>query len=156
MHPKQFALIGGVIMLVFGAVAFIPALSTSPADAGLPLLNLETSYGLFLDIFPMNVLNKLALVVFGLAGISSANRLTTNLPASINFSRWVFAVMGIAAVLGLFTQTDTLAGYWPLYGAEVAMHAVFAALGAYFGFVLPARAAKEITSRFPDKERRAS
>ncbi|MGZ3652708.1 MAG: DUF4383 domain-containing protein [Bdellovibrionota bacterium] len=155
MHPKQFALIGGIVMLVFGAVAFIPALSTSPADAGLPLLNLETSYGLFLDIFPMNVMNKLALVIFGLAGIWSANRATTNLPASINFSRWVFAVMGVAAILGLFTQTDTLGSYWPLFGAEVPLHAVFAALGAYFGFVLPARASKEISDRFPDEKRRA-
>ena len=156
MHPKQFALIGGALMLILGVVAFVPAFNTAPADAGLPLLNLETSYGLFLNAIPMNVINKIVLIAFGITGIWAANRPLTNLPASINWSRWVFAVMGVGTILGLFYQTNTVGGYWPLFGGDVALHAVGAIFGAYFGFVLPARAAKELSQRFPDSQRRAS
>jgi hypothetical protein len=156
MHPRQFALVGGIVMLLFGALAFLPALSTPPGDAGLPILNLETSYGLFLGFFPMNVINKLVLIAFGIAGIYSANKPTTSLPASINFSRWTFFVMGIAAILGLFPATNTLGGYWPLFSGEVVAHAVFALSGGYFGFVLSERAAEKNRERFPEETRRAS
>jgi hypothetical protein len=156
MHPKQFALIGGALMLIVGVVAFVPAFNTAPADAGLPLLNLETSYGLFLNAIPMNVINKLVLIAFGITGIWASYRPLTNLPTSINWSRWVFAVMGVGTILGMFYQTNTVGGYWPLFGGDVALHALGTVLGAYFGFVLPARAAKEISQRFPDSQRRAS
>ena len=152
MHPKQFALIGGILMLLFGIAAFVPSFSTTPADAGLPLLNLETSYGLFLGFFPMNVINKLALIVFGLSGIYSANKVTTNLPASINFSRSVFWIMGAAAILGMIPATNTLFGYWPLFGGEVLAHGFFALCGAYFGFVLTQRAESEIERKFPERK----
>jgi hypothetical protein len=126
-----------------GAVALIPALYDYP-NAGLPALRLENSYGLFLGIFPMNILNKLALILFGAAGILVSQLPTTSLPASVKWSRWVFAVMGIAAVLGFFPQTNTLGGYWPLFGSEIWVHGIFALLGAYFGFALPHKAASEV------------
>jgi uncharacterized membrane protein HdeD (DUF308 family) len=156
MHPKQFALVAGIVMLLFGLVAFVPALSISPEDAGLPGLNLDTSYGLLFGFFPMNIINKLVFVVFGLAGIYCATRPTTNLPASIHFSRWVFVTMGIAAVLGLFPATATLFGYWPLFDGVIVAHAAFAALGAYFGFVLSSRADEVNRERFASDDRRAS
>jgi hypothetical protein len=156
MHPRQFALISGIFMLLFGVAALLPSLSTAPADAGLPILNLETSYGHFLGFFPMNIINKLVLIAFGVAGIYCANLPNTSLPASIKFSRWVFAVMGVAAILGLLPATNTLNGYWPLFGGEVVMHAVLALLGGYFGFVLSSRAMEENHRRFPEDQRRAS
>jgi hypothetical protein len=162
MHPKQFALIGGIAMLLFGVAAFAPSLSTSPADAGLPILNLETSYGLFLGFFPMNILNKLALIVFGIGGIYAASLPAThNLPASINFSRGVFWIMGTAALLGIIPFTNTLFGYWPLFQGEVVAHATFALFGGYYGFVLSGRAIEENERRFgehrksADEQRRA-
>jgi hypothetical protein len=138
MHPKRFALIGGILMLALGVLALIPSLNQ--ANANLPLLNVETSYGLFLGFFAMNIFNKVALIVFGIAGIAAANAPTTNLPKSILWSRVVFFVMGIAAVLGAIPQTNTLYGYWPLFGNTVLEHGLFALVGAYFGFVLPIEA----------------
>jgi hypothetical protein len=149
MHPRIFALIGGIVMLAMGILALIPAFA-GQRTADLPPLVLDTSYGLFLGIFPMNIVNKLALILFGAAGIAAANAPTTSLPASIRFSRWVFGVMGVLTILGLFTQTNTLYGYWPLFGAEVWTHGIFAALGAYFGFVLPSRAARDLSNRHLD------
>lgn len=142
MHPRKFALIGGIVMLALGALSLIPALYQYPG-AYLPALNVETSYGLFLGIFPMNIFNKVALLIFGIAGILASRRPTTSLPASISWSRWVFVAMGALAILGLIPQTNTLYGYWPLFGAEVWSHAIFAVLGAYFGFALPSKAHAE-------------
>lgn len=143
MHPRKFALIGGIILLAAGLLAL---LVPGPRTLDLPNLIVESSYGYFLGIFPMNIYNKLTLILFGAAGIYCANRPTTSLPASIKWSRWLFGVTGIAAILGLFSATNTLIGYWPLFGAEIGLHIVLAALGAYFGFVLPSRAARALNA----------
>lgn len=156
MHPRQFAFVGGIFMILFGVVALIQGLSTSPADSGLPILNLESSYGLFLDFFPMNILNKLVLIAFGVAGIYCSNLPNTSLPASIRFSRWVFAVMGIATILGLIPATNTLGGYLPLFGGDIVLNAVLCLVGGYFGFVLSTRAMEENMRRFPEERRKAS
>jgi hypothetical protein len=139
MHPRRYALIGGIIMLAMGVISLIPSLSQMPAD--LPFLKLDLSYGLFLDLFPMNIVNKVALIVFGLLGIFASRATNTSLPASIRFSRLVFFVMGAGAILGAIPQTQTFFGYWPLFGAEVWVHGIFAVLGAYFGYALPMKAA---------------
>ncbi|MGZ3694559.1 MAG: DUF4383 domain-containing protein [Bdellovibrionota bacterium] len=143
MQPRKYALFGGILMLVMGVLALVPALYDYPS-AMLPALKVNTSYGLFLGIFPMNIYNKLALIVFGATGIIASQMPTTALPASVKWARAVFVVMGIAAILGLFQRTDTLNGYWPLFGAEVWTHGIFAVLGAYFGFALTHKATSEI------------
>jgi hypothetical protein len=138
MHPKKFALIGGILMLVMGVASLLPMLYQG-YNGDLPPLQLETSYGLFLGVFAMNIANKLALIVFGIGGIFAGTASTTNLPKSILWSRLVLFVMGAAAILGAIPQTNTLYGYWPLFGAEVWMHGIFAILGAYFGFMLTSK-----------------
>jgi Domain of unknown function (DUF4383) len=145
MDPRKFALFGGIVMLVMGGVSLIPSL-VGP-QVGVPLLNLDVSYGLFMGYFPMNIVNKLALIAFGLAGIIVSSLKFTALPRSILYSRIVFFVMGAAAVLGSIPQTSTFYGYWPLFGGEVLAHAVFAVLGAYFGFALSYKVHKEIKTK---------
>lgn len=135
MHPRRFALIGGILMLVMGVLAFVPGLSRD-VGLSLPALKVTNSYGAFLGFFPMNVFNKMALIGFGLAGIFAATRRATSLPASIKWSRYVFIVMGLLAILGMIPATNTLFGYWPLFGGEIVVHGVFAVLGAYFGYTL--------------------
>lgn len=145
MNPKKFALVGGIVMLAMGVIALIPSFSTVD---GLVPLRLETSYGYFLNLFPMNIINKAALIIFGVAGILAANARNTALPKSIWFARTVFVVMGVAAILGMFRATDTMNGYWPLFGGEVWAHGIFAILGAYFGFALSSEAASRNAARF--------
>lgn len=149
MYPRHFALYGGILMLVVGALAFIPTLSEAPL--GLPILKVETSYGLFLGIFAMNVFNKIALIAFGLAGIAASQAENRSLPASIQYSRWVFIVMGVLTVLGLFPQTNTLFGYWPIFGGTFWANAVIAIVGAYFGFALTSKV-PEAPGRHTDRE----
>lgn len=138
MHPRQFALIAGIVMLITGVLALIPSLNVIPA-AGMPALNVDTSYGLFLGYVPMNVLNKIVLIAFGAVGIAASQATATSLPRSITWSRIVFVVMGLLSAMGLFQETYTTFGYMPLYSWDVVTHAVFAVLGAYFGFALTSR-----------------
>ncbi len=140
MDPRKFALYGGAIMILMGVVSLIPALAGP--TAGLPVLNLETSYGAFLNLLPMNIVNKIALIAFGVAGIGAANSKFRSLPMSIWFSRAVLFVFGALAILGLFPETNTLNGYWPLFGGEVVAHAIFAVIGGYFGYALSSRVPK--------------
>jgi hypothetical protein len=142
MQPRRYALMGGIVMIVMAVLAFVPSLSWNSEI--LPPLKLDTSYGQFLGIFPMNVLNKLALLIFGVAGVAVSYNEFRSLPYSILWSRAVFVFMGIAAVLGLIPSTSTVGGYWPLFGYEVLPHAIFAVLGAYFGYRLSTVAGERI------------
>ena len=145
MGAKKFALYGGIVMLVMGVVSMIP--NFEGTQVGLPLLQLNESYGLFLGYFPMNILNKIALIGFGVAGIAVSNLKGNALPRSISYSRAVFFVMGSAAILGALPQTSTFFGYWPLFGGEIFVHGLFAVLGGYFGFALSYKVQKEIQSK---------
>jgi hypothetical protein len=130
---QGFALYGGIAMLLMGFLALIPALSVVPYE-GLPVLRIDYSYGMFLGFFPMNILNKIALMAFGVAGILVSREAARSYESSVLYSRAVFFVMGALAILGMFPLTNTLFGFWPLYGGEIFAHAIFAILGAYFGY----------------------
>lgn len=150
MHPRAFAMYGGILMLVIGAVALIPQMVGSSET--LPPLIVQDSYGLFLNTFPMNIFNKIVLIAFGLGGILAAIPSGRELPRTIMYSRITFVVMGVLALLGLSATSNTLGGYWPLFGADAAFHAVFAVLGAYFGFALSARTPKDRAGAHPTRE----
>ena len=132
MNAKNFALVGGVVMLVIGALSLIPAFTG--LAFGLPILRIETSYGLFLGVFPLNIVNKAILIALGMWGIAAASDPALSLPRSITFSRWVFGLSALFVVLGLFPQTNTLFGYAPLFGAGIWLHAVMALLGGIYGY----------------------
>lgn len=131
-NTKRFALIGGMTMLGMGVTAFVPALSTPPRTARLPRLKVEASYGKFLGVFPLNVFNKAALTLFGVAGVI-ASQARSEKPAQV-FARVVAFAMGPLALLGAIPRTKTLFGVLPLFGAEVAAHGTFAAVAAKVGF----------------------
>jgi len=132
--PKKFALYGGIVMLVMGILAFVPNLYWNTGD--LPVLKVDYSYGYFLGQIPMNVFNKVGLIVLGLLGITAANWRYNSLPMSINYSRFVMVLMAVLAALGLYDQTNTLFGYMPLFGANVLFSGLVALVAGYFGFRL--------------------
>lgn len=139
MNAKNFALVGGVVMLVIGALSLIPAFTG--LAFGLPILKIETSYGLFLGVFPLNIVNKAILIGLGLWGIAAASDPVLSIPRSVSFSRWVFLLSAVFVVLGLFPQTNTLFGYAPLFGAGIWLHGVMALLGGIFGYSVVKRTA---------------
>lgn len=144
MQTKNFALIGGLVMLMMGLISLVPAMNVTE---GLPALYVNTSYGMFLDLFPMNIFNKLALVLFGAGGLMAYFAAKDALHYSIMFSKIVFWGMGALAILGLFPQTNTFFGYWPLFGFEIIVHGIFALIGGYLGYI----ANKEDTFHLPHR-----
>lgn len=140
--PRKFAMASGVLMLVIGVFAFFPELSTSPLTAGLlPEMRVTLSYGLFVGLLPMNVFNKLALILLGILGIRAAARSERDAWAPIGYSRAVFWAMGFLTLMGTGgPAANTLFGLLPLFGADVWVHGFFTALGAYFGYVHSPRA----------------
>jgi hypothetical protein len=130
---RDFAKLGGASMLAMGLASWIPSLSQSAESARLPALRVQTSYGKFLGLFPLNVFNKSALCLFGIAGVLASRAPSER--AAVNYARAVAIAMGPLAVLGAIPRTRTLFGYWPLFGNEVLTHGNFAALGTYFGFI---------------------
>lgn len=137
MSSKKFAFTAGSTMLLLGLFALIPAL-TVYNNQTLPALKLSASYGYFLGIFPMNILNKLALIFLGIAGIACSNASASGghaLSPSTLWSRVLFYAMAALAVLGAFKQTNTFGGYWPLFGNEIWFHALFAAMGGFYGHI---------------------
>jgi hypothetical protein len=133
VRPQNFALYGGMVMLVIGMLSLMPALSVAPYQ-GLPYIRIDYAYGIFLSFFPMNILNKITLMVFGVAGILVSKEAIGSFAASVKYSRAILFVMGIFVVLGIFPSTYTLFGFSPLFGGDVFIHSIFAILGGYFGY----------------------
>jgi hypothetical protein len=148
MNPRRFALVAGILMIALAVLSFIPSLNWNN-DALIPL-KLDSSHGHFLGIVPLNVLNKIALIVFGVAGIAASSWKDRAVPASINYSRVLFYVMGALAILGMIPDTRTLFGYAPLYNGHIGVSALLAVLGAYFGYRLPIAAHDRLVERHLD------
>lgn len=122
MYSKYYSLYGGILMLIMGLIALVPFMQG--ATEGLPDLKVELSYGLFLGILPINVFNKFALIGFGLTGLWCSGQSSPRY--SIFYCQVVCYAMGTLAVFGMFPATNTLGGIWPLFGAEVFTHLLFA------------------------------
>ena len=133
MSTRSFSLISGVTLLAVGCLALIPTLYSD--TYGLPLLYLDQSYGLFLDLFPMNILNKTIYIFLGLTGMACYFAKNNSSAYSKIFAKVLFWIMSTLAFLGLFPQTNTLSGYWPLFGFGIILHAFIAMLSGYFAFL---------------------
>jgi uncharacterized membrane protein len=140
MSVRNFALTGGLLMLTMGCFAFIPELN-SGLDS-LPVLYVNSSYGLFLDLFPMNIFNKIIFIFLGIAGMASYFSKNKSIYYSVIFSKAVFWILSSATILGMLSQTNTLSGYCPLFGNAVFIHGFFAIVGGYFAYLAP----REVTS----------
>jgi hypothetical protein len=55
--------------------------------------------------------------------------------SSVVYARDVALIYALLTILGLIPATSTTFGLVPIYGNDVWLHAVLAAVAAYFGFV---------------------
>lgn len=121
---KNYALFSGIVMLILGVMSFVMPGQVDTLD----FLKVNAAYGNFLTYIPMNVFNKMALIFFGTAGILCSSRDSF----SLAWTKVVFVVMGVLAVLGAIPQTSTLFGYMPLWGGEIFVHAIFSFVSLCF------------------------
>jgi hypothetical protein len=129
MNSRAFALVLAIGFGLLGIAGLVPGMTHSiPSDA--PPLAVSQGYGLVLGLFPVNILNTLVHLLFGVLGLAAY----AGTFAAVSYARFVAVAYGLLAVMGLIPGLNTTFGFVPLYGADVALHAVIAAASGYFGF----------------------
>jgi hypothetical protein len=130
MSIRTFARIFGIVFLLIGISGFIPGVTTPHTH---PDVTMEAGLGLAMGLFPVNLLHNLVHVAFGLWGLAASR----SLDGSRGYFKGVTIIYALFAVMGLIeaARVWTTFGLVPLYGNDVWLHALLAAVAAYFGFV---------------------
>jgi hypothetical protein len=128
---RKVAVVIGVVYLMVGLLGFIPGLSNRMPD--MPPMMVEMSYGKLLDFFPVNILHNLVHIGIGIWGILAYRK---SAGAARFFLRTLAVIYALLAILGLIPATNTMFGLVPIYGHDVWLHALTAAIAGFFGFLV--------------------
>jgi hypothetical protein len=123
-----------VAFLLIGVMGFIPPLLWAPAAGGheahtVPV-RVNVLDGYLLGLFHVNVLHSLVHVLFGVMGLAMAR----SFDSARLYARIVAVGYGLLTIMGLVPALNTVFGLIPIHGHDVWLHAVIAAVSAYFGF----------------------
>ena len=130
MNTRTFAQIFGIVFLIVGAGGFIPGLTDHSATPD-PGLTMTHGYGHELGMFPINTLHNIVHLIFGVWGLL----VYKSYSGAKTYARAVAIIYAVFVVMGLIDGLDTTFGLVPLYGADVVLHLLLAAVAAYFGFM---------------------
>lgn len=126
---RYFSLIVGTAFTLAGIAGFIPFFTPHvPPDA--PHLIVDTSYGLLIGLFPVNIIHNLFHFGVGVLGLLAFR----SYASSLQFSRFLGITLGIMTVMGMIPALSTGFGVWPLYGHDIWLHGIEAVVGIYLGF----------------------
>ncbi|MFC4454615.1 DUF4383 domain-containing protein [Deinococcus sonorensis] len=128
MTVRNFARWIGIVFILVGILGFIPGITQMMTDSS--DLRVDTSNGMLLGLFHVNLIHNLVHILLGLWGVASAGRTDS----AVAYARGITYIYAILAVLGLIPATNTLFGLAPIGGADVGLHIVLAAIAAYFGW----------------------
>jgi hypothetical protein len=130
MSTRTYALIFGIIFLIVGAAGFLPGVTLMPPHTH-PDVKVDSFFGYELGLFAVNVLHSAVHLAFGVWGVLASK----NLGAAKGFARGTAIIYAVLTVAGLVPGLNTMFGLVPLFGNDVWLHALLAAVGAYFGWV---------------------
>jgi hypothetical protein len=130
MSTRTFALVFGIVFLLIGIAGFVPGL-VQPVHEGHPPLSVDSGYGQVFGLFPVNVLHNIVHLLFGIWGILAYK----SLAGARTYARGVAIIYAVLTVAGLVPGLSTMFGLVPLYGNDIWLHALLAAVAAYFGWV---------------------
>lgn len=134
MKIRTVALILGVSVLFLGIVGFLPGFTFIPGTISHPTsVYPDPGYGYVFGIFPTNYFHNAIRILVGLWGIAAF----TSLGGAIAFLQIFTVLYGMEAILGLFPFANTLFGLMPIFGGDVGLNFLTAAIAAYFGFIKP-------------------
>lgn len=133
MKPAQyFALIAGIFFLLLGILGFLPGVVEKIDGQSLDSVGaFDNGFGYIFGVIPTNAIHSIIRLAFGISGILAS----ISLDSTRVYSRAIAIGYGLFAVMGLFPYTNTTFGLAPIYGSDVLLHAVSAAIGFYFGFI---------------------
>lgn len=133
------ALILGSFFLFIGIAGFIPAfVSLPPTNASYIPPDMahdaySAGFGYLFGLFPTNLFHNIVHCIVGLFGLAAA----TDPSSSRVYDRiFTYAYVGIA-LLGLLPATNSFFGLMPIFGNNVWLNALTAAIAGYYGFVKP-------------------
>ncbi|MCM5680051.1 DUF4383 domain-containing protein [Schlegelella sp. S2-27] len=129
MKVRTFAFVYGAVFLIVAIAGFIPGM-TAPHTH--PDVTVTAGMGLLLGLFPVNVLHNVFHAAFGLWGLVAGR----GFDAARIYAKAVGIVYTALALMGLIPalRLHTTFGLVPLYGHDVWLHIVLAAVALYFGF----------------------
>lgn len=134
---RYTALSLGLLFLLLGLAGFVPGFVAPSLD-----FTSEPGFGYIFGVFPTNYFHNAIGILVGVWGIAAF----TSLSGAIVFNR-IFAILYAAAViLGLLPFTNTLFGLTPLFGNNIWLNAITAAIAFYYGFVKPVKTAMPSSS----------
>ena len=133
MNLRTFARIFGIGFLLIGASGLIPGLTTPHTHPGAGDVVVDAGLGAALGLFPVNILHNLFHLAFGVWGLVAAR----SFGGARLYARSVAVIYGALAIFGLIPAARlwTTFGLIPLYGNDVWLHILLAAIAGYFGFV---------------------
>lgn len=127
--PIRYCALGlGILFLLLGLAGFLPNLTSGP-EVAFP----GPGYGYVLGLFPTNYFHNAIGILVGLWGIAAF----TSLGGSLAFNRAFTVIYAAQAILGLLPIARTFFGTMPLYGNNIWLSALTAAIAFYYGFVKP-------------------
>jgi len=137
MRPGQrFALVTGIFFFIIGIMGFSPAfVQASAYTPEAANLGFASQYGNLLGLFPVNLLHNCVHLILGLAGILSS----IALDSSRVYSRIICGIYGFLAIIGFFPALNTTFGLMPVFGNNIWLHGITAAIAFYFGFIATPR-----------------
>ena len=127
-HVRYFALVYGIVFLLVGIAGFVPGLVHMP-EAGAEVA-VDEGFGRLFGLFPINLLHNLVHILFGVWGLVAYRTFS----AARLYARSVAVIYAVLAVMGLIPVLNTTFGLIPLYGHDVWLHILLAAIAAYFGW----------------------
>ena len=129
MNAPLVARILGLLFFVAAIAGIVPWFApAAPFDA--PVVTLNAGYVWLFGIFPVNVAHDLVHLIFGIWGVSASFRFS----AAVFYLRSVTWIYLVLVILGAIPILSTLFGVAPIYGWDVALHALIALLAAYGGY----------------------
>lgn len=129
MTTRTISLIFGIVFTAIALLGFVPAATPAPPP-GAPDLAVDAGYGYLLGLFPVNVLHNVVHLVFGVWGLLAYRSFS----AGRMYLRSVAVIYGVLVLFGLIPLLRTTFGLIPIFGHDVWLHLVIAAVAGFFGW----------------------
>lgn len=131
MAVRNFALFSGIFFVAIGILGFIPGLvSPPPTQLDSPLW-IDAGYGYLFGLFPTNLVHNLVHVAVGVWGLTSSR----TFKSALLYCQAFAILYSLIAVMGIIPGLGTTLGLMPIFGGNVPLNLLTAAIAGYYGFI---------------------
>ena len=129
MNAPLIARVLGLLFIAAAVAGLLPWIApVAPFDA--VVVTLDMQYRMLFGLFPLNLGHDLVHLIFGIWGLVASRRFDGAV-IYLRVLAWVYLVL---VILGAIPITNTLFGIVPIYGWDVALHALIVLIAAYGGY----------------------